>query len=312
MFGFLKNRNKRFYQVPEWANYFSTGEFNEFIICIEQYFKNSKTNFDINRGVIEVAEVFGTGNQLGLSNLASICHQTRQNNWKHVINDHFNNMLEGQKEETELKKIIDNFEQISGYLALRIWPKSYLETAIKDELVYKEKIEELVTVLVLDLPRTVRSIKIEETKKWNKSVDELFEIGKENVLKKYPVQIDREMINEKPCYLLHGEHFFVSIQALILEKHPKCIGKYGAIVAFPHRHMVMVYPINGKDIIKSSSNLMAAATGMYNQGPGAISPNIYWYRTGTFAKLPYEVKEGKIQFTPPHDFIALLEQIVKD
>ena len=195
-------------------------------------------------------------------------------------------------------------------MALRIWPKSYLDAGTKP--IYREDIEDLITVLVLDLPTAVQSVKLEEVQKWNKSVNELFEIGKENVLKQYPIQIDSEVINEKPCYLLHGEHFFVSTHGLNLEKYSECIGRYGTIITFPHRHIVITYPINGEDIIKSINNLMAAATGMYKDAPGAISPNIYWYIAGTFTKLPYEANEGTIRFSPPQSFIELLEQIVKE
>jgi hypothetical protein len=39
-----------------------------------------------------------------------------------------------------------------------------------------------------------------------------------------------------------------------------------------------------------------------DQGPGSISPNLYWRRAGTFTLLPPEKKGERIHFYPPNSF----------
>jgi hypothetical protein len=42
---------------------------------------------------------------------------------------------------------------------------------------------------------------------------------------------------------------------------------------------------------------------LYKQGPGSITPSIYWYRAGTYTQLPYQVNDDDtVDFSPPASF----------
>ncbi|MDP4091403.1 MAG: hypothetical protein Q8930_19330, partial [Bacillota bacterium] len=272
-------------------------------------FQRDKANIDIEGGVMTVPEVFGSNFNLGLSNLASMCHASPSHQWEAIISGHFESILEGNRFEQSLKNIITDFSAISKYLAVRIWPKSHAQSLPEDKLIYREDIEDTITTLVLDLPTSVRSLSMEEAGGWNISLDELFRLGMENVFNNYEVEVSEEDLNGCKCCLVTGEHMFTATFALSPDWFRKYIGKYGAIVGIPHRHALIVCPINGIEAVGGINVLIQAAYGMNRKGPGPVSPNIYWYSGGIYRKLPYEVSEGKFSFYPPVEFINLLTRM---
>ena len=52
-----------------------------------------------------------------------------------------------------------------------------------------------------------------------------------------------------------------------------------------------------------------AVVGMHRDGPGSITPNLFWYRDGTFEQLPYELEGNQLSFAPSDDFVELLDQL---
>ena len=48
---------------------------------------------------------------------------------------------------------------------------------------------------------------------------------------------------------------------------------------------------------------------MFQQGPGAISPGLYWWRNGTISLLPAQLDGKKVAFAPPDEFIAVLNEL---
>ena len=43
---------------------------------------------------------------------------------------------------------------------------------------------------------------------------------------------------------------------------------------------------------------------MYREGPGSISPHLYWWREGRFAQLPSKVTATSVTFSPPDVFVS--------
>lgn len=308
MFNIFSRTKFKFSSVPSWARFFRLKKFNEFIEMIEKEFTDFEVIFKADEGFIQFPEVFGD-NQLGLQNLASVCHNNNEHDWPEIIKSHFENLQEGYVFEKEFKENALDFDYASKYVAVRVWPRSYIESVPKDKTIFKEDIDDTVTVLVYDLPTTVRSISPSEVIPWNMSSDELFEIGLKNVLNNYSVEISTEKMNNEEYYVLHGEHLFVASFSLVLENFAQCLGKFGAIIGLPHRHVMIVYPINGSEVISSLNSLISVVHGMNAEGPGSIISNVYWYNQNKYLKLPYSLEKKKINFYPPEEFVQLLNEI---
>ena len=89
-----------------------------------------------------------------------------------------------------------------------------------------------------------------------------------------------------------------------LEDYIESPTPYGAVVAVPHRHVVVFHAIRNLGVVKAISAMLPVAFGMYQEGPGSISPNLYWYRDGKFTLLPSKVTAKEITFLPPDTFVT--------
>ena len=167
------------------------------------------------------------------------------------------------------------------------------------------------TLLVFDLPYMVKIVNPDHAKRWGKTHEELFALGLKNVQKKYPSKVQAvKLANEFPCTLVVGDHFFVATSCLHLDRIPGATGKFGALFIIPNRHTMLSHSIEkkGPDLAKAASNMVPVARRLYQQGPGSITPNLYWYHEGTYTLIPHELKDGHLSLMPPEAFSKLLGQ----
>jgi len=303
LFSSCKGQNRN---VPEWANFFDKKEYNCFIDIVEEYFKQKNFKISINDGVVIVEnDDFGLNN-LGLVNLAQICKQENRNAWKEIVADHFNRMIEANNFETDFNKKIKDFNQIQQYIGVRLYHKEYIETVGRENTVYRELTDEIVELLVFDLPRTVTSIKPENISAWNKQTNELFDIGFKNIKSNYPLEISQQDMKDYKIWFIQSDNVFASNILLDKAELKKYIGKHGSLIGVPHRHAVIIYPIENLEVTKAINSLIPIIKGMNNEGPGSISDKLYWYNDNKLINLPYNIGDNKLQFYPPDDFVTML------
>ena len=309
LFSSCKGQNRT---VPVWANFFDKKEYNFFIDIIEEYFKQKNFEISINDGVVIVENGDFGLNNLGLVNLAQICKQENSNEWKEIVSDHFNRMIEANEFETDFNKKIKDFEQIQKYIGVRLYHKEYIEAVGKENTVYKELTDEIVELLVFDLPHTVTSIKPENVTAWNKQTKELFDIGFKNIKSNYPLEISQQDMKDYKIWLIQSDNVFAS--NILLDKNDlkKYIGKHGALIGVPHRHAVIIYPIENLEVAKAINSLIPIIKGMNNEGPGSISDRLYWYKDNQLINLPYNFLDNKLQFYPPDNFVSMLNELKKE
>lgn len=306
LFSSCKGQNRN---VPEWANFFDKKEYNYFIDIVEEYFKQKNLKISINEGVIIIENNDFELNNLGLLNLAQICKQESKSLWKEIIVDHFNRMIDANKFEADFNKIINDFEQIQQYIGVRLYHKEYVETVGKENTVYREITDEIIELLVFDLPHTVTSIKPENVSAWNKQTNDLFQIGFKNIKSNYPLEISQQDMDEYSIWFIQSDNVFASNILLDKDDLKKYIGKYGALIGVPHRHAVIIYPIENLEVTKAINSLIPIIKGMNNEGPGSISDKLYWYNDNRLINLPYDIGDNKLQFYPPDDFVTMLNRL---
>ena len=299
--------------VPEWASFFSEEEYTTFLEAIGSYFRKTlNISYEIHDGVINLVDgdnLFGLG-QFGLVNLAQNCKQNKPTAYREIIANHFGCLIESVKFKKEFAKIEKDFEKVKDYIAVRLYDKEYLSSGGMNHLLIKNIAGELFAALVFDFPRAVVTVSLEEAAPWGKTIDELFEIGLENIRRSY--RINREIIEsgeEKDAIIAcEAEHFFVPNILFDLDKHNEFVGKGGALVAAPTRNIVLIYPINDFNVVRVLNNFFNAAFGLYSNNPGRLTKEVYWYKDGKFTQLPYEIDGDKKEnrFKPPQEFIDLL------
>jgi hypothetical protein len=77
----------------------------------------------------------------------------------------------------------------------------------------------------------------------------------------------------------------------------------------PTRHLVVAFPIADLRVLKLVPAMLNSNRTIYEQGPGSISPELYWWFQGKFVHIPTGERDGKPTVTPPDAFVQLLNSL---
>ena len=308
MFSFFKT-NGSVTSVPEWSSFFNDKEYSLFIREVDNYFKKLNIRYEIQGGQVMVDEKeFGSG-QLGLLNVAQLCKQVGPKNYREMIARHFLAMTKVSQFDMQFAKVNDDFEEMKKYFGVRLYNDEYVAQVGKENTVGKNFSGDIYAMVVLDLPNSVMSIKPEQPLAWNKTVDELFEIGISNMKAKYPLTINKHVLDQFSIWCVHGDHFFTPNIVFDLENRKELVGTEGSLIGLPHRHTAIIYTIENSEVVKAIHHLIPAIYGINQEGPGSLSNHLFWYKDKTFTPLPYKIEDNNIHFFPPDNFVQLLNQL---
>jgi len=248
---------------------------------------------------------------LGLSNLAQLCHQHPSSRWQSIINNHFDSMQQTSAFESGFYKKAHDYEYASSYIGVRLYPADYIAHIGEEAIIKRNITDDLIAMLVFDFPHGVCNIKPETTIQWNKTNEELFEIGRANIRKNYTSETMSEDFNGIKIWIITGDHFFVTNSLLDLHLESIPSGAHGALIGVPHRHTLMVYPIDNLEVVTAIQPFVYVLQGLFKEGPGSLSENLYWYRNGELTTLPYSLEADSLNFSPPETFLDVLNILPK-
>ncbi|HWY88875.1 MAG TPA: hypothetical protein VNX28_19335 [Gemmataceae bacterium] len=293
---------------PAWANFFTPEQYQAFIDCVANHFTSQRRRFTLGDGVVYVEDGKPGGkHQLGLLNLAQMCARNETKDWPEIVTDHFRTLEKSYSEQKVLEERIDDFARVAELLAVRLWPLEYLADLDRDKILHRQELPGTISALVFDLPSSIRNVTPEEIKSWGKSETELFRIGLANVMENCIPDVSEQDLGEGiTLTLFSDESFFVASHALLLEEHPDCLGPFGTLVGIPHRHVMLAFPIQDLRVLQAIHMMIPIIAGMERDGPGSISPLLYWYKDGDYTNLPYRIDKNTLNFSPPEDFVEML------
>lgn len=308
MFSLFKKKNN-YPEIPKWASAFGEKEYSTFRSELDSYFNKLNVDYKVGEGVIEISEnVFGFG-ILGLTNVLQFCKQEKPAHYRQIISDHFDSMIRAHKFDDDFNKIVSDFEKVKQYIGVRLYDNEYVANIGQELTIGKNFAGDIYSMIVFDLPDSVINIKPEQTNEWNKTNEELFAIGINNIKAKYPLSISQENFGEFDIWFIQGEHFFTANIVFELENRKELIGSKGSLVGLPHRHSAIIYPIENLETVKAINGIIPTIYGMNQEGPGSLSNKLFWYRDGNYTELPYKLENGKLQFFPPDSFVELLNEL---
>jgi hypothetical protein len=301
---------KKYPQVPEWASFFNSKEYQSFLDAVKYYFDKKNINYRIDDGVLHTkVNDFGF-KILGLMNVSQVCKQDDIENYNLIVEEHFETMINANNFETEFNKIVHDFDKIKEYLGVRLHHIDYVVGIGRENTFGRILVEDIYAMIVLDLPHSIVNVKPEHLKLWNKDEDELFEIGTKNIKEKYEMSISKEDLGEFSIWFTtQHEHFFTPNIVLDLENREELIGTYGSLIGIPHRHSVLIYPIENLEVVKAVNRLIPIIQGMNEEGPGSISGYLLWFYNGIWANIPYRIEDNQVQIIPPDNFVEMLNQL---
>jgi hypothetical protein len=240
----------------------------------------------------------------GLFNLAQVCNTLDPSAWPATINRHFSQLA-------AIKPAADDpfdLETARPLLRIRVYRRSDMPPEALGHMIKRDLAPDLVAALAIDLPTTVRTANKDDVEHWGVQVDELFAIGATNLADEAETyeRTTLPMPDGQRIEVMLGDTFFVSSQIV---RFVEIVGelRYGALVALPNRHQLAWHVVsNAAGTVQAVQALIRIAGEGYRQGPGSLTPDLYWWRDGSLTLLPSSVDRKGVNFMPPDEFTSVL------
>jgi hypothetical protein len=84
---------------------------------------------------------------------------------------------------------------------------------------------------------------------------------------------------------------------------------HGVLVALPARHLLLVHVLADKTAVPSLLKMATMARIAYGQEQGPISPDVLWWRDGSWMPVPSVVSDGKRVMRPGPELSFLLTDL---
>lgn len=299
--------------VPAWADFLDAAEYKAFDSAVNGYFKSLGKPFKIEDGTVRTPWMANDSNMqnLGLLNVAQMCKQGKIQEYPEIIRNHFEVMRKSQDFITGFFDTMDDFDFVRPFIGTRLYHKDHVKSIGASGVISKPVTEDIIAMLVFDMPQAISSVKPEQAKVWKKTNDELLALGLQNIRENYDFGVT-DLDSKVKLRAILQNHFFGSNIILDLDNRPELIGTHGTLLIVPHRHTTVFHPIEDDTVVLAVNMLIPMAQGMHHEGPGSISPHLYWYRRGEFVLLPYTIDEHRLSFQPPKEFVAMLDYLAAE
>lgn len=298
---------------PIWARMLGVQGFQTFIALVEGYFARHDIGIqlDAEEGVLRpVPGALEQSSVFGLQNIAQTCSQADRDRWHDLIENHFDCIFGEAGDENALTIDVSDFGRVRPFIRSRLYPLDLLQQSV--ETVHQPGPEGTLEVIVLDLPRSVRTVARSEADAWPLERDELFKLGRSNLLAGGLMKDN--VVSMQPGVDLHlyaSDTFYAASHSLILDAYMPSDLVHGALVGIPKRDVLLIHHIRNIGVAEAIGAMLQAVIGMHQDGPGSLSANLYWFEThpgspGELRCLPYALKGNSLYFTPPGEFVDML------
>ncbi|MBY0310874.1 MAG: hypothetical protein K2W85_02270 [Phycisphaerales bacterium] len=302
-------------EPPEWAPYFQTAErYERFDGLIREYFRRRNRRALIVDGMLKVAKAPNARvedqddfeGEFGLGNLSQVCAQAPIEQWGEIIARHFDGVMRISSANKDAPA--PRLDEVREKLCIRLWDMT--TELVRAHAVWREQIPGLASVICVDEPESIRTLRAEDAEGWGLESDELFRIALENLQDLAPVETaSHDLPDGMKLHEIFGDSFFSATWILRDDVFDRVAGKLGVFFAVPTRHRILAMPFDNPESLKTLSNLMLIATGMERDGPGSISPRVYWRHEGRTLEIEYSISESTLNVRPPESLVRMLEEL---
>jgi hypothetical protein len=278
-------------------------EADAFLAAVDAELTSRGVAHSMGEGQVSV-ERHGQSNDYGLTNLAQVCHQVGRGRWSEAIGQHFDNLFAATDADAELRERARDFEAVRTILKVRLYPGASLGGMEPSPPASWELAPGLTAAFVYDLPTTVTTANADQVAGWRRDHQELLAVALDN-LRTDPVET--QAMGAVTAAV--GDHFFAASHALLLGERLPAEAGGQAVFAVPHRHALLYAPMVDLGVVQAINQLIVSAVSMFQEGPGSISPGLYWWREGSVSLLPAQFDGRNVQFAPPDEFVQVLNRL---
>jgi hypothetical protein len=206
----------------------------------------------------------------------------------------------------KITRLLETPESARQYLTIRIFSNKLFDDSIKNNLIYQNDFDGLISVLTLNLDEAVRSINRMEIEHWHLNDDQLFEMAKEQTKKNViglsfeSIEVDKSMT----YYFAYDEqNYFINSLLYypdLLTIYDKC--KNGVIIGVPSRHVCTIMPLGAKEsIYEELSAFYIFLNQIYLNESNPTTLNMFLFKNGMCYPISalYDDSNNFLRFLTP-------------
>ncbi|MFF9587050.1 immunity 49 family protein [Streptomyces achromogenes] len=248
------------------------------------------------------------GREHPLTNLAYACREVREEHWPGLVAAHFSRLEQASTGG-------ETAEELLRGVHARLLPVDSLGPGLGAAMRYARVVAEgLVFAYALDGPTSVRILTDADVER--AGLENLGQAAYANLLR-VPVEHEPVPAGRARLHSLYGDSPFVASKALFLSAAVRQVTgeplpDAGALVAVPNRHLLAYHPITDGSVVEAVNALAELASGAYEDGPGALSPRVYWWHRGGLTSLTVIDQDTRtFSLRPPQPLLGLMKGLVR-
>lgn len=288
---------------PAWARFMAAEEWRDFLAAVEAELRRRNVHYRIDDGYVWAPWGGEHDEALSLLNLAQLCHAAGRDAFPGVITSHFDALVAGRSDRALADELVADLARARPYLKLRLYPRDTFNEQERD-FVIREVADDLCAVLCFDLPSNVVTVNAGALARWQCTADDVWYQALANLRRTERGQVENINVGGATLSTITGESFFVASNLLLLGDYLSTELPWGTLAAVPNRHTLVFHPIQDASALRAIDAMVVMANDMCADGPGSISPYLYWWRDGTLRTLPTREAEEHYEFAPPDDFVT--------
>ena len=296
---------------PAWARFMSGDEWAAFAIALVGELARRGQPYRIEDGVLWGRWGGDEDEALGLTNLAQLCHASPTDTYPEVIASHFDALVAGRGDRALAGQLGNDLAAARPVLRLRLYARdTFVEGA--EQFVLRDVADDLTAVLCYDLPSNVVTVTAETLPRWGVAAEELYYQALANQRRTERAPIEEIDVGGAVVRAMTGDSYFVASNLLLLGDFIGDEPPLGVIAAVPNRHTLVWHPITDPSALRALDAMVVMAASLYQEGPGAISPHLYWWRDGALRTLPTRETEEHYEFVPPDEFVDEVLEVLAE
>lgn len=296
---------------PTWARFMNDREWHAFATALVAELTRRGTPYRVDDGVLWGQWGGDEDEALGLVNLAQLCHASTPESYDNVIASHFDALVAGRGDRALAGKLGDDLAAARPVLRLRLYSRdTFVDGA--EQFVLRDVADDLTAVLCYDLPANVVTVTGDTLPRWGVPVDELYFQALANQRRAERAPIEDIDVGGAIVRAMTGDSYFVASNLLLLHDFVTEEPPLGIIAAVPNRHTLVWHPITDPSALRALDAMVVMAASLYAEGPGAISPHLYWWKDGAIRTLPTRETDEHYEFVPPDDFVDEVLEVLAE
>jgi hypothetical protein len=289
-------RHRRSSDAPDWAAPLDAAQFREF----SEHLRKALAPHGGGRMGEGYVTVPGRTTKYGLTNLLQTWALAEPDTRADLVALHFHNLFEAEATQPRTPA------ELAPLIRPRVRNRDQAG-AVSVPSLSQTVAEGVDAVLCVDLPTAVSNLQPEQMAATGKTMQELWELAISQIDDGEPMRED-DFGNGVTAFA--GESLFVASRVLDLERFAGEIPPAGALVAIPHRHLLLVHRIETTRTLSALNTMVAAADHFYRQGPGSIVPHVFWWRHDrALLRIPTGIRDGRHYLAPQDELVDVLNAL---